>query len=107
VSAVFAVVREHGPAWRRSLALEEQEGWREHAAFMNALADEGVVVLGGPLGDGERVLLAVAAGSADEVRARLAPDPWSGSMLVIASIEPWDIRLGGDGPSPPPPGATA
>jgi hypothetical protein len=29
----------------------EQAGWDEHAAFTDALAVEGVVVLGGPLGD--------------------------------------------------------
>jgi hypothetical protein len=29
------------------------------------------------------------------VRATLARDPWSGTHLVVASIEPWTIRLDG------------
>jgi hypothetical protein len=48
----FAVLRERGAAWDASRPLAEQPGWDEHASFMNALAEEGFVVLGGPLGDG-------------------------------------------------------
>jgi hypothetical protein len=44
---------------------------------MNALAAEGFVVLGGPLGEGPEVLLIVDAPSEDAIRARLAADPWS------------------------------
>jgi hypothetical protein len=31
--------------------MREPEGWPEHAEFMNGLAEEGVVVLAGPLGN--------------------------------------------------------
>lgn len=54
-----------------------------------------VVVLGGPLADEMRVVLAVEAGSEDEVRATLADDPWSGSRLAVESIDAWTIRLDG------------
>ena len=61
---------------------------------MNALAAEGFVVLGGPLGSGEEVLLVVDATSEQVLRARLAADPWSGSgLLDIKSVEPWTILL--------------
>jgi uncharacterized protein YciI len=92
---LFAVMREHGPAFDHSRPLEEQELWPEHAQFMDALADEGFIVLGGPLGDGERVLFAVEAESEQAIGARFAADPWVARrpMLVIASIEPWEIRL--------------
>jgi uncharacterized protein len=60
---------------------------------MDALGDEGFIVLGGPLGDEVRVMHAVEAESEDEIRSRLAEDPWSGSHLVIAAIDPWTIRL--------------
>jgi hypothetical protein len=33
--------------------MREQEGWPEHADFMNELAASGFIVLGGPLGDEE------------------------------------------------------
>ena len=52
----FAVRRVRGPAWNASLPMRAQTQWAEHAAFMNALAAEGFVVLGGPLGSGEEVL---------------------------------------------------
>jgi hypothetical protein len=62
---------------------------------MDALVDDGFIVLGGPLADEVRVAHAVRAGSAGEVRERLARDPWSGSHLVVDSVERWTIRLDG------------
>jgi uncharacterized protein YciI len=96
---VFAVVRERGATWDPSRPMEEQELWPEHAAFMNGLAADGFVRLGGPLGDGERILLVIHVEDAEAVRARLAADPWSeNGLLAIASVEPWTIRL--EGPAP-------
>jgi hypothetical protein len=62
----LVVVRRSGPEWDRSKPLEEQSGWDEHAAFMDGLVDDGVVVLGGPLSDEERVAHAVQAESEDD-----------------------------------------
>jgi hypothetical protein len=74
--------------------MREQDGWDEHAAFMNALVDDGFVVLGGPLGGGERILLIVDAPSEDGLRRRLAADPWTPtSLLVIDSIDEWNVLL--------------
>jgi hypothetical protein len=84
-----------GPAWVPGRPGEEQSGWDEHAAFMDGLVEAGFVVLGGPLADEHRVVLAVEAGSEDEVRATLAQDPWHGSHLVVDAVEPWTIRLDG------------
>jgi uncharacterized protein YciI len=76
--------------------LREQDGWDEHAEFMDGLVDDGFVILGGPLGDGPRVLHICAAASEEAVRERLAADPWSDSgMLEIESVEPWTILLDG------------
>ncbi|MDX6483815.1 MAG: hypothetical protein QOE95_1586 [Gaiellaceae bacterium] len=47
--------REPGPAWDAGSSMHEQEQWPEHAAFMEALVDDGFVVLGGPLGGGSVV----------------------------------------------------
>ena len=55
--------------------MADQDEWAEHAAFMNALAEEGFVVLGGPLGDEQRILLVVDADSKEEIKRRLADDP--------------------------------
>ncbi len=93
----FVVLRRHGPQWDSSQPLEHQSAWTAHASFMDALVDSGFVVLGGPLGDEDRVVLAVEADSADEVRATLAGDPWSGTHLVVDSVDAWTIRLDGRG----------
>jgi hypothetical protein len=89
------VVRRSGPEWKPSRPLEEQSGWPAHASFMDGLVDAGFIVLGGPLADEKRVVHAVEAGSEEEIRAELARDPWSGTHLVVDSIEPWTIRLDG------------
>ena len=62
---------------------------------MDGLVDAGFVVLGGPLSDDHRVVLAVEAQSDRAVHVALASDPWHESHLVIASVEPWTIRLDG------------
>jgi uncharacterized protein YciI len=89
----LVVVRRSGPEWDRSKPLEEQSRWDEHAAFMDGLVDDGVIVLGGPLSDEERVAHAIQADSEDTIRATFARDPWSGSHLVVDTIDPWTIRL--------------
>src|SRR5262245_38483030 len=95
--AWFAVTRVRGPAWNSALPMRQQALWTEHAVFMNRLAADGFVVLGGPLGAGDElreVLLIVDAPSAGDVRARLAADPWSeAGLLEIARLEPWTILL--------------
>jgi uncharacterized protein YciI len=94
--AVFLVTEGNGPAWDPARARREQAGWDQHGAFMDRLLADGFVILGGPLADGERALLAVEAADADEVRARLAPDPWlRDGVLRIDRIEPWTIWLDG------------
>jgi hypothetical protein len=89
------VLRQSGPEWRPGRPLEAQTRWDEHAVFMDALVDDGFLVLGGPVGDEGRVVHAVEAESEDVIRARLARDPWSETHLVVESIEPWTIRLDG------------
>ncbi|HEX5261097.1 MAG TPA: hypothetical protein VFW18_06430 [Gaiellales bacterium] len=87
--------RRAGPEWDPGRPMEEQSLWDAHATFMDSLVDQGFIVLGGPLADEVRVVHAVASSSEDDVRATLGRDPWSGSHLVIESIEPWTIRLDG------------
>jgi hypothetical protein len=94
--AMFLVLlTRSGPDWKQGLPLENQSGWAEHAAFMDGLVAEGLVVLGGPLADERTVALAVQALSAAQIRGTLAADPWSGSHLEIADICEWTIRLDG------------
>ncbi len=63
---------------------------------MDALADDGFVILGGPLGDGEEeFLLIIAAESEQAIEVLLADDPWTPLRLLrTASVERWEILLG-------------
>ena len=93
---LFAVRLERGGPWDWSRGLREQEGFDEHARFMDALVDEGFIVLGGPLDGGREVLHAISAPSEQAVRERLAEDNWAANgMLTVASIEPWTVLLDG------------
>jgi hypothetical protein len=92
--ANFAVRLAHGPRWDPSRQIRDQDAWDEHAAFMDGLVDDGFGILGGPVGDGEQTLHAVEAADENEIKARLADDPWaSAGLLQIATIEPWALWL--------------
>jgi uncharacterized protein YciI len=95
VADYYLVTRVHGPAWDDTRGRREQEGWDEHAAFMDELAGSGFVVLGGPVGegDGDHVLHVVDASSQEEIHARLADDPWGQDMLRTEKVEPWSVWL--------------
>jgi uncharacterized protein YciI len=96
----FAVIREAGPGWTDG-GIAGQPAVDDHAGFMNALADEGFVLLAGPLAGTEsgrlRALLIVDAQTEDEIRRRLADDPWAHTdRLVITNIEPWTLIVGAE-----------
>ena len=94
--AVFALTMVHGPSWDTALPIREQQAWDEHAAYMDGLVDEGYVILGGPIGHGEEVLVIVEATDEDEIAARHDLDPWAPmGLLEIGEIRPWTIWLDG------------
>jgi uncharacterized protein YciI len=98
VADYFLVERAKGSAWDHSRLRREQDGWAEHAAFMDALSEQGFVVLAGPIGegDGDNALLVVDSPDEAAIRARLAEDPWGEDMLATESIRPWSVLLGAD-----------
>ena len=92
---VFVVLRSRGPAWDESKPLEGQVEWSGHAAYMDALFDQGFAALVGPLEGTRDALLVLRAASASEIVDRLASDPWTVSgLLVTKQISPWQLRLG-------------
>jgi uncharacterized protein YciI len=93
---LFAVRLEHGGPWDWSRGLREQEGWDEHARFMDSLVEDGFILLGGPLEGDRDVLHIVDALSEQAVRARFAEDNWhENGMLRVKSIEEWTVLLDG------------
>jgi uncharacterized protein YciI len=98
--SLFAVIRQAGPAWADG-GISAQLGERDHAAFMNALADDGFLLLAGPVAGTEegrlRVLLIMEAQDEAAIRRRLAEDPWAISeRLQISSVEPWIVFVGAE-----------
>jgi hypothetical protein len=95
----YAVIREAGPDWTEG-GIAAQPDVADNAAFINGLADEGLVLFAEPLAGTEngrlRALLIVNAYHDDEIRRRLADDPWAqADRLVITSIKSWKIRSDG------------
>ena len=93
---VFAVTLQNGPNWDYSRDRREQDAWAEHAAFMDGLVDDGLLIMGGPLGDvnGKYTMHAIEAADEEAIQARFAADPWAPMRLLeIAKIEPWTIWL--------------
>jgi len=85
---------ERGGPWDWSRDMRKQDGWAEHAAFMNALVEDGFILLGGPLDNGREAFHVVDAPSEQDVRARFAQDPWArNGMLSVTSVERWTILL--------------
>lgn len=92
--ANFALVLVHGPGWDTSRGIRQQHGWSEHAEFMDGLVADGFILLGGPLDDGQRTLHVVEADDEDEIRRRLAADPWArDELLEVGSVQPWALWL--------------
>jgi uncharacterized protein YciI len=102
--SLFAVHREAGPSWIEGKGAFDQPGGTDHAAFMNDLADDGLLLFAGPLAGTEngriRVLLIADAGGEAEITQRLAADPWElAHRITTTSIEPWTLFAGAIPPS--------
>jgi uncharacterized protein YciI len=96
----YVVTREAGPGWANG-GISAQPGVDEHSAFMNSLANEGFLLFAGPLARSEtdrvRVLLIVNAENEEEVKRRLAEDPWFATgQLATVSVEWWRLLVGSE-----------
>ena len=58
MAELWVVRLSRGGPWDWSRDLREQDGWDEHARFMNSLVEDGFILLGGPL-EGDRETLHV------------------------------------------------
>lgn len=94
---LYVVRVERGGPWDWSRGMREQDGWDEHAHFMNGLVAAGLIVLGGPLDGDREALHVVKTSSEQELRARFAEDNWAkNGMLTVTSVERWTILLAPD-----------
>ncbi len=92
----FLVTEIPGPSWDRSRPRREQDGWDEHAAFIDGLTEQGAIVLGGPIGDPDvgPAMLVFAAENEDEVRTYLSEDPWFNTVLQVEDVQLWSLWIG-------------
>ena len=77
----------------------EQQTWVEHAKFADELVQRGVIIVGGPIGEGnddDIALIAVEATDERQLRSILSDDPWTvGDVFRIKDVRPWTRWLDG------------
>ncbi len=92
----FAVTLVHASNRDNERPIREQARWADHAAFMDGLVDDGFIVVGGPLGDGDRTLHLIDALDEQTLRDRLSRDPWAEmELLEVGSVSKWSLWLDG------------
>jgi uncharacterized protein YciI len=95
---LYVVDRPAGTEWVPGQGAREQPLWPEHAAFMDALFEQGLIALGGPFLDGSGAMVVLRTANEAEARALLAPDPWCSDgrdIQGIGRVRPWTIFLDG------------
>jgi len=101
---VFAVTTARGANWAHDRDIRQQPFFDVHAAFIDGLVDQGVIIFGGPVAsdDGEDIaLLAVEAPDEGTLRSIFDADPWTVHRVFrIKAVRAWTIWL--DGRSRPP-----
>ena len=90
----FLAISSAGPNRDLSKGTREQPFWDEHAEFIDRLARECFILMGGPLVDEGGSLLIVNAEDENEVREKLKNDPWRDQgILKLESVKRWQIFI--------------
>jgi len=94
IKSTFLAISSAGPNRDFSKDTREQPFWDEHAAFIDKLADDGSILMGGPLVDEGGSLLIFNAEDENEVREKLNNDPWAqNGILKLESVKRWEIFI--------------
>jgi uncharacterized protein YciI len=92
----YAAFLKPGSAWDVTKPTREQPFWDDHARYMDALFETGVIVLGGPFADRSGSMVIFKADNADQVREMFREDPWTlKDVLKVADVKEWPIFLDG------------
>ncbi|HLI71953.1 MAG TPA: YciI family protein [Ktedonobacteraceae bacterium] len=90
----FVVLWAHGPAWVEGQTVRVQPYWDEHAAFMDRLFAEGMIVLGGPFVDDTGAMGIFEAESEQDLADLLARDPFViHEVFTLSSLKQWRLFL--------------
>jgi uncharacterized protein YciI len=94
MTKTIAVFLRPGSCWDPGRPVRQQAYWDDHARFMDALFDAGVVVLGGPFADGSGSMVILRAESPEAARAIFREDPWTKQDVLVAyEAREWTIFL--------------
>jgi uncharacterized protein YciI len=96
MKSTFVVISSAGPNRDSSMSTREQPLWNEHAAFIDQLVAEGLVLMGGPLVDEGGAMLIVNADDETAVREKLKDDPWyTHGILKLENVKRWQVFIDG------------
>ena len=93
-SSYFVGIYARGPSWLPGKTIREQP-LEAHFAYMEALQDSCVLVLGGPFKDDEGALAVIETNSLTEARLIFAADPAVKQAIFSVSIHPWFVSVEG------------
>jgi uncharacterized protein YciI len=81
-----------GPTWEPGGPVREQPGWDAHAAFVDALVEQGTLVMGGPYSDNSGTMMLLEGVDAAEAERILADDPFiENRVFLLDEIREWTI----------------
>lgn len=93
MSQTFVALSVAGPQRDQTKGTREQPLWDEHARFIEGIT-AGFILMGGPFEEEGGAMLIVRAEHQDDVREKLASDPWYiHGILQLHSIRRWDIYI--------------
>lgn len=88
-----------GPDWPRDLPLEElfrDERLQGHFQFMGALAERGILVLGGPFKDLSGAMGVIEADDLEAAREIVSADPGiAAGAFTLDTVRPWHPSVAG------------
>ena len=83
-----------GTNWIAGETSREQPYWTEHAAFMDALFEDGTVIMGGPFADYSNIMVIVEASDENAVWNLFKRDPFIvQSILHLVGVHEWVVFL--------------
>jgi uncharacterized protein YciI len=83
-----------GPTWADGGPPEVQPGWDEHEAFVDALVDQGTIVMGGPLSDYSGSIVILEGITRDDARALMDKDPFvRNGVFMVEDIKEWTVYV--------------
>jgi uncharacterized protein len=96
---VFAVTTAKDANWDHARDIRQQPFFGQHAAFVDELVEQGVIIIGGPVAsedDDDIALLAVEAPDEGSLRSIFDADPWTVHRVFrIKAVREWTLWLNG------------